>query len=52
VIRALLPLAADLDNPADMLASASPEQFAPSLQLLVEDPGVSAVLVILPPRPL
>lgn len=48
----LLPPAASLHNPVDMLASASPEQYAGSLRLLLEDPGVDAALVILPPPPM
>lgn len=52
VLRALLPPAASLHNPVDMLASASPEQYAQSLQALLADPGVHGVLVILPPPPM
>jgi acetyltransferase len=48
----LLPPAASLHNPVDMLASASPEQYAASLRLLVADPNVDSVLVILPPPPM
>jgi len=51
-LQAELPPAASLGNPVDMLASASPEQYACCLQILLEDPGVHAVLVILPPPPL
>ncbi len=51
-LRALLPPAASLANPVDMLASASPEQYAQSLQALLADPGVHGVLVILPPPPM
>ncbi len=51
-LAALLPPAASLNNPVDMLASASPEQYASSLRLLLDDPGVDAVLVILPPPPM
>jgi len=40
-----------LRNPVDLLASASPEQYAGSLRLLLGDPGVNGVLVILPPPP-
>jgi acetyl coenzyme A synthetase (ADP forming)-like protein len=48
----LLPPAASLINPVDMLASASPEQFASCLQVLLKDPGVNGVLVVTPPPPM
>ncbi len=48
----LLPPAASLHNPIDMLASASPEQYAGSLKILLADPGVDSILVILPPPPM
>lgn len=48
----LLPPAAGLNNPIDMLASASPEQYAQSLHLLLDDENVDGILVILPPPPL
>jgi acetyl coenzyme A synthetase (ADP forming)-like protein len=51
-LKALLPPAASLHNPVDMLASASPEQYAQSLQVLLNDPNVDSVLVILPPPPM
>jgi len=51
-IAALLPPAAGLHNPIDMLASASPEQFAACLRLLLDDPGVDGVMVILPHPPM
>lgn len=51
-LRALLPPAASLNNPVDMLASASPEQYGASLRILLDDPGVDGVLVILPPPPM
>jgi acetyltransferase len=50
-LRALLPAAASISNPVDILASASPEVYAECLRLLVDDPGVSGILVILPPPP-
>lgn len=52
VLRDLLPPAASVANPVDMLASASPEQYAGSLQVVLDDPGVWGVLVILPPPPM
>lgn len=51
-LRSLLPPAASVHNPVDMLASASPEQYAECLNLLVEDPAVDSALVILPPPPM
>jgi acetyltransferase len=48
----LHPPAASLHNPIDMLASASPELYAASLKIVLEDPGVDSVLVILPPPPM
>lgn len=48
----LLTEAAGLDNPVDMLASATPEQYAASLRLLLADDQVHAVLLILPPPPM
>ncbi len=47
----LLPPAASVHNPVDMLAAASPDQYAESLRLLLADPGVDGALVILPPSP-
>jgi acetyltransferase len=46
-----LPPAASIGNPVDMLASASPVQYARCLKVLLAEPGVDAVLVILPPPP-
>lgn len=51
-LAAALPPAASLHNPVDMLASASPEQYAHCLRILLEDPGVDAVMLILPPPPM
>ncbi|HET8798939.1 MAG TPA: GNAT family N-acetyltransferase [Thermoanaerobaculia bacterium] len=45
-LRAFLPAAASVGNPVDMIASASPEQYRRSLELLLADPGVDAVVVI------
>ena len=50
-LRRLLPPFASTNNPVDILASASPEQYAASMRLLLEDPGVHSALVILPPPP-
>lgn len=48
----VLPPAASIINPVDMLASASPETYATCLKLLLEDEHVDGVLVILPPPPM
>jgi acetyl coenzyme A synthetase (ADP forming)-like protein len=51
-LASLLPPAASLNNPIDMLASATPEQFASCLAVLLADPGVNGVLVVTPPPPM
>jgi acetyl coenzyme A synthetase (ADP forming)-like protein len=51
-LQAILPVAASLRNPVDMLASASPEQYAACLHILLEDVQVDSALVILPPPPM
>ena len=51
-LREMLPAAASVKNPVDMLASATPQQYAGCLRLLLADPGVDGVLVILPPPPM
>ncbi|MBE0411389.1 MAG: acetate--CoA ligase family protein [Anaerolineales bacterium] len=51
-LRALLPPAASADNPVDMLAAATPQQYANCLRILLADPGVDSVMVILPPPPM
>jgi acetate---CoA ligase (ADP-forming) len=50
-LAAFLPAAASLHNPVDILGGATHEMFAGCLRLLLADPGVDAVLVILPPPP-
>lgn len=50
-LRDLLPAAAGVHNPVDMLATATPEDYARCLRLLLDDPGVSGTLVILPRPP-
>ena len=47
-----LPAAANIHNPVDMLASASPSDYAACLKLLLADLAVHAALVILPPPPM
>ncbi len=51
-LAAILPAAANLFNPVDMLASASPDMYAESLKILFDDEHVDGVLVILPPPPM
>ena len=51
-LRELLPPAASLINPVDMLSNASPHQYAGSLQILIDDPQVDGVLLVLPPPPM
>lgn len=48
----LLPAAAQVANPVDMLASASPSHFAECLRLLLADQAVDGVLVVCPPPPM
>ncbi len=50
-LKAVLPAAASLHNPVDMLASAPPEHYAQCLKIVLDDPGVDSVIVILPPPP-
>jgi acetate---CoA ligase (ADP-forming) len=51
-LRALLPPAASVHNPVDMLAAATPQQYANCLRILLADPAVDSVMVILPPPPM
>jgi len=51
-LRDILPEAAGLHNPVDMLASSTPQQFAECLKILLADPGVDNVMVIYPTPPL
>jgi len=48
----LLPEAASVRNPVDMLASASPTIYSACLRTLLEDGQVDQVLLILPPPPM
>ncbi len=50
-LQKLLPAAASLQNPVDMLAGAGPEHFSGSLELILNDSGVDSVIVISPPPP-
>lgn len=51
-LRAALPAAASVGNPVDMLASASPDDYAACLKILLDDEGVDSVVVIAPPPPM
>ncbi|MCB8968764.1 MAG: acetate--CoA ligase family protein [Ardenticatenaceae bacterium] len=51
-LRQFLPQAASVNNPVDLLAGASPEDFAHSLRHLLADEGVDSVIVIFPPPPM
>lgn len=51
-LRRLLPPAASVANPVDMLASASPRHYADSLAVLLQADEVDAVVVVLPPPPM
>jgi acetyl coenzyme A synthetase (ADP forming)-like protein len=48
-LRELLPPAASVGNPVDMLASAAAEQYASATRLLLADPAVDSLLVIFIP---
>ncbi|HEX8992427.1 MAG TPA: acetate--CoA ligase family protein [Anaerolineales bacterium] len=51
-LASVLPSAASVQNPVDMLASASPVAYAQCLKLILGDSSVDAALVILPPPPM
>jgi acetyl coenzyme A synthetase (ADP forming)-like protein len=44
-LRSFLPPAASVANPVDMIASATPEQYARSLETVLADPGVDLAMV-------
>jgi acetyl coenzyme A synthetase (ADP forming)-like protein len=45
-LRSFLPAAASVSNPVDMIASASPEHYARTLEAVLTDPGVDAVIAL------
>ena len=51
-LQAILPAAASLHNPVDMLAGASPENFADCLRILLADPNIDSAMVIYPTPPM
>ena len=48
-LKRLLPEAASVANPVDMLATAPPDHYTRSLAILSEDPGVDAIIAIYTP---
>lgn len=50
-LTALLPAAASLGNPVDILGGATARMYADCLRVLLTDPGVDGVIVIIPPPP-
>jgi acetyl coenzyme A synthetase (ADP forming)-like protein len=48
-LRAFLPAAANVENPVDMLASAPPDHYARTLQVVLRDPAVDSVIAIFIP---
>ena len=48
-LRALLPPAASVANPVDLLATVGPEAFAGALRRVLQDPTVDAVITIYTP---
>ena len=51
-LQAILPPFANVNNPVDMLAGASPQDYAACLRILLDDEQVDSVMVILPPPPM
>ena len=48
-LRAILPLEASVDNPVDMIASASAAQYQEAIRIAGRDPNVDAIVVIFIP---
>jgi acyl-CoA synthetase (NDP forming) len=48
-LRAVLPAQAGLSNPVDMIASATPEQYTRTIEIVGTDPGIDAVVIYIPP---
>jgi len=48
-LRRLLPPAASVANPVDMIASATPEQYRRALEIVAADPAVDSVIAIFIP---
>jgi acetyltransferase len=52
VLRRLLPPAASIRNPVDMLAGAGTAEYANGLDALLSDEGVDGLILVLPPPPM
>ena len=48
-LRALLPAAASVNNPIDMLAAAPPQHYGDAMRIVMRDPNVDSVIVIFIP---
>jgi acetyl coenzyme A synthetase (ADP forming)-like protein len=48
-LRAFLPATANVANPVDMIASATPEQYARALEIVGNDPSIDAAVAIYMP---
>ena len=48
-LRALLPSGVSVRNPVDLLSTVTPESYETAVRLLLQDPGVDAVLAIYTP---
>lgn len=49
-LREFLPAAASVENPVDMIATASPENYKKTLSILLNDPDIDSLIVIyIPP---
>jgi acetyl coenzyme A synthetase (ADP forming)-like protein len=48
-LRALLPEAAGLQNPVDMLATASADHYRRAMSVLLDDPGIDSLIAIFIP---
>jgi acetyl coenzyme A synthetase (ADP forming)-like protein len=48
-LRSFLPASANVSNPIDMLASASPADYARTLEIVLRDPSVDSVITIFIP---
>ncbi len=48
-LRENLPPAAGVENPVDMIASATPDQYGRTIRILAEDPKIDALIVLFIP---
>jgi acetate---CoA ligase (ADP-forming) len=49
-LRKVLPQAASVKNPVDVLGDADPSRYGKALELVAADPGVDAIIVLLTPQ--